>query len=274
MSDVNVVRGCGSRKKGGYYLEAETNPNGTLNLITYCFGSHIDAPPASPAENLIAEIPSRGLWLGDLAASFLTGEWIFEKNPYSPPLRHTAVYEEFQQRFHCPIALGDKVSKEYYSCASFINEVREHGPSRKIPEHIAKKIARHLPLPIIFFFDLPLFSSKQQRDAALQVANIDLAGYDTDALWNLPEYGISVEYPNDGVLHFMSNLIYRLEEDVIRGFIREEGIQTAVMPGCICWLNQVRYMLDDGEDSSITQEKLSPFGIEVVDLDVYQDDHD
>ena len=58
----NPVRGCGRKKRGGFYLEAGLSPFGTLNAVTYCLGSGVEA-----GENLILDISARGVWLGDLA---------------------------------------------------------------------------------------------------------------------------------------------------------------------------------------------------------------
>ncbi len=267
MSDIHISRGCGSRQKGGFYLESKTDSGGTLNLLTYCFGSHVDSGQVVPASNLLADIPARGVWLGDLAGSFLRGEWCFLKDAFVPATGDTVVYEEFQTRFISPVALGDKVSKQYYSCASFIEEAKEHGPSRKIPEAIAKQVVQYLPLPIVFFFDLPLFRSEEQRDALLAACGIEPNGLEFEPLWNNLDYGISVEYANTGQDHFMSHLAGCLDADEAKDFIQAESVQTAVMPGCICWLNQARYMLNEGEDLDTVQGNLWQHGIEVVDLD-------
>ncbi len=273
MSSINVERGCGRRKKGGFYLEAKTAPGGTLNAVTYCFGSHVDGSSSIPANNLIADIPARGVWLGHFPASFLTGEWMPTNNSFTPSPEHTAVYEGLKTRFISPYCLGDKVSKQFYSCASFIKEAQAHGPSRKIPQDIAKLVSKILPIPILFFFDLPLFHSDAQRDALLVLCGIKTEGLEYEALWKNSAYGISIDYPNSGESHYMTHLTGYLQSDKARTFLNSEGIQTAVMPGCICWLNQVRYMLSDDDDPNEKALEMMQYGIEVVDLETHEDEY-
>lgn len=272
MSNIHVERGCGRRKKGGFYLEAKTSSGGQLNLLTYCFGTHLDTQSTIPASNLIADIPPRGVWFGHLPAAFLTGEWLPIGNPFSLQNEHSVIYEELKRCFLSPYCLGDKVSKKYYSCASFIQEALEYGPSRKIPPTMAKQITAYLPIPILFFFDLPIFHSEAQRDSLLIQCGLSPEAFEMNALWHDPNYGISVDYPNAGDFHFMTKLIDYLGSEEGKAFIRAEGIQTAVMPGCICWLNQVRYMLTDEDDQEDKAQEMMQYGIEVVDLASHVDE--
>lgn len=271
MSDINVDRGCGRRKKGGFYLETKMGKGGTLNAVTYCFGSHIDETGGAPANNLVADIPARGVWLGHFPASFLMGEWLPIGNAVTIGDGETAVYEQLKHQLISPYCIGDKVSKSYYSCASFISEAVEHGPSRKIPKTIAQKVGALLPIPILFFFDLPLFHSATQRDAMLEICGIEIDGLEFNALWHNPDYGLSIDFSNSGQSHYMTQLIGQLDAPEAKAFMVAEGIQTAVFPGCICWLNQVRYILTDEDEPEEMAREMMQYGIEIVNLKTHKD---
>lgn len=239
----NPVRGCGRKKRGGFYLEAGMSPLGTLNAVTYCVGSGMET-----GENLIIDISARGVWLGDLAASFISGQFININDPWTTPADQTDWYAQMLGKVGRPV-LFDHVGKAHYSPASFVNELLEYGPSRRVPGPVAEQIAGMTPIAILFCHDdMPLFTSEAQRDKLLSLLDTgDLTGQQLVPTWHRPDWGLGIEC-DDGRDHYLVDVIQAMDGDTaVQAFLSD--VPRTRQPFAISWITHVSYVAQEAEES-------------------------
>lgn len=247
----NPVRGCGRKKRGGFYLEAGLSPFGTLNAVTYCLGSGVEA-----GENLILDISARGVWLGDLAASFVSGQFININDLWTPPEDQADWYAQMLGRVGKPV-LFDHVGKAHYSPASFVNELLAYGPSRRVPGPVAEQIAGMTPIAILFCHDnMPLFSSEAQRDELLSLLDTgDLTDQQLAPTWRRPDWGLGIEC-DDGRDHYLVNVIQAMDDDTaVQAFLKD--VPRTRQPFAVSWITHVSYVAQTEEESGEARDEVT-----------------
>lgn len=135
----NPERGCGRLKEGGFYARGDTSPNGMLNAWTWCLGEH-----CTGGLNLTISVPARQMQVINLPAT------LHSRRMRTEALENGVLTPDSPLRRLPPLALLDHIGSEFYTPWSFYAECSMHGPSRRIPEHMARTIAAHTPIPIVF----------------------------------------------------------------------------------------------------------------------------
>lgn len=247
----NPARGCGRKKRGGFYLEAGMSPLGTLNAVTYCLGSGVET-----GENLIINISARGVWLGDLAASFISGQFINIHDLWTAPDGQAEWYAQMLAKVGQPV-LFDHVGKAHYSPASFVNELLAYGPSRRVPGPVAEQIAGMTPIAILFCHDdMPLFTSEVQRDELLSLLNTgDLTGQQLAPTWRRPDWGLGIEC-DDGRDHYLVDVIQAMDGDTaVQAFLSD--VPRTRQPFAISWITHVSYVAQEAEEKDAALDDLT-----------------
>ena len=279
---ANPVRGCGTKKKGGYYLESETSREGELRLWTWILGSG-----TADGENCFLSIPPRQMTVGNLPASLLLGEYISPEASIWDGVHlageltaNMKVYNDLKGRCG-ELSLMDHVGSSFYSPWSFAFEVMKYGPSRRVPPAIAKIVACKLPVPIVFAHsDMPLFEHLESRDNALTAAKATASSFNWGDVqfkptWMDDGWGLFVKHKNYGNLHYMSLL---LEAMSLSGEVENEAgmvqLQEIVaeqncyeQPFGASWVTKVTYCLQDDDDLAVVGLEMGSRGIDVLDLD-------
>lgn len=247
----NPVRGCGRKKRGGFYLEAGLSPLGTLNAVTYCLGSGVEV-----GENLILDISARGVWLGDLAASFISGQFININDLWTPPPNQADGYAQMLGKVGKPV-LFDHVGKAHYSPASFVNELQAYGPSRRVPSQVAEQIAGITPLAILFCHEeMPLFSSEAQRNKLLSLRGTgDLTAQQLAPTWRRPDWGLGIAC-DDGRDHYLVDVIQAMDDDMaVQTCLKD--VPRARQPFAISWITHVSYVAQKEEETGETYDDVT-----------------
>lgn len=247
----NPERGCGRKKRGGFYLEAGLSPFGTLNAVTYCLGSGVET-----GENLVVDISARGVWLGDLAASFISGQFVNANDLWTAPEGQADWYAEMLAKVGKPV-LFDHVGKAHYSPNSFVNELQEYGPIRRVPGAVAEQIASLIPIAILFCHDdMPLFTSEVQRDELLSLLNTDdLTDWQLAPTWRHPDWGLGIAC-DDGRDHYLVDVIEAMDEDTaVPTFLK--AIPKARQPFAMSWITHVSYVAQKEEESGEAYDEVT-----------------
>ncbi|MCP4358507.1 MAG: hypothetical protein GY796_10870 [Chloroflexi bacterium] len=247
----NPARGCGRKKRGGFYLEAGLSPFGTLNAVTYCLGSSVET-----GENLIVDISSRGVWLGDLAASFISGQFININDQWAAPEDQANWHAQMLAKVGQPV-IFDHVGKAHYSPASFVNELLEYGPSRRVPGAVAEQIAGMTPIAILFCHDeMPLFTGEAQRDTLLSMLDTgNLTGQQLSPTWRRPDWGLGIEC-DDGRDHYLFEVIQAMDKDTaVSTFMKD--IPKARQPFAISWITHVSYVAQKAEETGTARNEMT-----------------
>lgn len=241
--DPNPSRGCGRKKRGGFYLEAGLSPFGRLSVATYCLGSGVET-----SENLVVDISARGVWLGDLAASFVSGHFVNIHDSWTVPEEAADWYNQMVHKVGKPV-LFDHVGKAHYSPASFIKELLVYGPSRRVPGPIAEQIANLTPIAIAFCHDdMPLFTSEGQRDELLYIlAETEWTPPQLAPTWRRSAWGLGVEH-DDGRDHYLTTVIQAMADDpTAQTFLQD--VPKARQTFVISWITHVSYVAQKEEET-------------------------
>jgi len=256
---VPRARGCGMPVKSGTYLASDGSSGGSIKTATWLLDWCLtDAPSAQ----FTVQVPPRAMMQIDPLASVLTRSLV------PPGTMEPTVTDDLAQvgvlgRF----GLADHVGESNYTPWSFFQELREQGPSRRVPHAVAAELAKHLPCTIIFFMPLPIIGTRQEVDNWLTFGN--RAGIETVAgqrndnhnfrlapTWEHPRWtiltrlwdgGPRLETPYYGEDHFEIAVIAAAD---FAGSERNAVAQTWVeMPFAVSVITKARYILRDGEDA-------------------------
>lgn len=240
---ANPERGCGTKKEGGCYGESgDRSPNGTL-LENWCLGSHIEEQ-----ENFYVEVPPRGVWLFNPAASLISGNLVSDLDPHM-----AGAYDASDAgviRKVGGVGLIDHVGAAHYTPRSFAAEAFEHGISRRLPPSTAREIARLCPLPIFFVARLPIFpddisaisawASMPHEDEEAPTFNMTPSW--RDSRWSLRRQRDDYA-PYRGRDHYIAQLMEAgaLEGDALRSLPVQQMVFFAG------WITRVTYILRPDE---------------------------
>lgn len=150
----NPNRGCGTLKAGGTYVRADADGGPSqLEVWSWLLGSGREGQL-----NYHWKAAPRGVELINLPASIYFNEVITDD---------TELPDDAADNIKAlpRMALLDHVGATFYSPHSFAEETKLYGPSRRIPEPIAKIIAPFVPIPIIFVHSqIPIVDSGRLTD--------------------------------------------------------------------------------------------------------------
>lgn len=282
MTELNYYpdppRGCG-RKRPGFYLEGMMGSGGTLSAWTWLLGTHTD-----DGINCLTDVPARSIVVGNLPASLVVGERIPSDMPLSHVLADDAArrrYDEFAAAMP-KAAIFDYVGKKYYTPWEFGEETALYGPSRRVPESVARSVAflaASGPVPIVFCYDMPIVAI-EERDAIMDLAFSGIYQYG-ESRWTQPTWlqpGFSLYSRDaarkDGWEHWLVGLLY-LEHLYNAGGVTDERLEIArrlfgaaprfQTPFGVSWINRVSHARPPGDDSN--DEALWRSGIDTIVLD-------
>lgn len=263
----NPERGCGTMKEGGFYGRGDFSGAGTLNAWTWALGEHALHPGA---KNYTVTVPARQMGVCNLPATLLTGQLITGASGLAPLDMPDSIK-------NLPIgALIDHIGADHYTPWEFAQEVRALGPSRRIPENIAKAIAKHTPLPIVFTHShMPLVPSEADVMGPL----CDWAGVTMDDYFGptpfMEGWGLRAG-DKKGDNHWITAVLRAMHNAGIKGenTLLKSGLDNDVTGGMlmaeqiigISWIIRCVYIAPEGE----TDERLSEIeaaGIEPVRLE-------
>jgi len=270
---ANPARGCGTKKRGGYYAESEMEAGGILNMWTWLLGDGLEG-----GENCLLSIPPRRAIYGNLAASLALGEFI----PLDAPTDFNGLegfYEALKGRTSS-VALFDHVGSKFYTSWAFATEAKQYGPSRRIMPAMAEELAKYVPLPIVFTHSqMPLFRDEVERAEAVyfieELMGVNGADLSMEAIWFNQEWGIYSG--NDaGDSHYMTyilSLMWRLKkwtdkQDDLYQEARKffNGLNYAEQPFGVSWITRVGYVPKNDADETDVADDLTAKGINLIDL--------
>ena len=268
---MNPVRGCGTKKRGGCYLEAESSPGGTLRRLAFVLSEH-----TMGGTNVFVDAPSRSMVLIDPAATLLSGTVVFAGVGYSPGSQaEEQKYERLLRQIGSEFALLDHVGRAHYSPWQFVDEVWQKGPSRKVSQDFLLKVAPILPLPVFFTHpDMPVF---QAMTPELMREAVDLMARALNApetrmtftsrpTWFDPKWGLTTDSAGDGSDHCLLPILQALDvlaELRASGSHDEEELEI-LYPNLIeherfemflgaTWFTRGSYVLEDEGDPGIDE---------------------
>lgn len=284
MSDTiyhpNPERGCGTKKPGGFYLEAgfaDRSSGGILNAWTWMLGEGVEG-----GVNCAITIPPRRMVMGNAAATLTVGEFISADMPTSGIETVSGMREVYGSLITQvgDLALFDHVGSVHYSAYGFVREVETYGPSRRVPPLIAEEIVKQLPMMIVFTHSrAPLFRDEAQRDTAVAlVCEFDGWTRTEDlyfgANWLREEWGVFASQQNgsDHYLIPILSMLDRIEKrkglglhEVLRkaeAFFADVPFVEQVIGAS--WITRVGYVPDGTEDPTATA--VTRKGIQIIDL--------
>lgn len=255
---ANPPRGCGRLKEGGFYARGDVGSGGTLRSWSWVLGEHVIG-----GFNYAISAPPRSMQLVHFPATLVSGKLMTDPVDLS----------EFPHLRNLPsVALLDHVGSAFYTPFSFYKECAAHGPSRRIPEDIAKVIAKHCPLPILFTHDWLPIADKVIVEPLLQWAgaNPEYKVYDPtpfDADW-----GITVRETYNGRDHWAISLMQKMDEvgkgkqrhlsKIMSAELLNDTLIAEQVYG-VSWITRCVYIAKDG-DTDETLEAMFSLGIEPV----------
>jgi hypothetical protein len=266
---ANPRRGCGTMKEGGFYGRGDISPNGTLNAWTWALGSHLLG-----ALNYAVTVPARQMGVCNLPATLYTGRLVNGASGLAP----LDLPESIKA---LPIgAVIDHIGSAHYTPWQFAQEVRALGPSRRIPENVAKVIAKHTPIPIVFTHShMPLVPDDEKIAGPLK----DWANVPDDAFYGptpfMEGWGLN-HGDKKGEEHWIIPILRALDllgvtgensllKSGLGGDVTAQLLMTEQIIG-ISWITRCVYIAPEGE----TDERLSEIeaaGIEPVRLEEAED---
>lgn len=234
--DVSAAeRGCGKLKKGGLYLGASMSASGSLLTLV----------PLLPAAEF--EVAPRKMIL--MSTAELAGQMaLYDYTIPSIPIPHSQV-------------LVSHVGKRFYTPFSFMQELKDRGPSRRISPQDLPDISA-FPIPIIFTHDEAQILNKDGgmpkwlMDSAAVPGILDYvqSWKDFHYTWDTPGFGWDIEADTIMMLHHPMFHIYKhlvelKEQRKYTRFLREH--QVYLEPGIFCgsWITHAFWVpTDDGAD--------------------------
>lgn len=177
---TNPQRGCGTKKDNSCYAEGlGFSSDGALWNFVWALGDGLKI-------NLPIKAAAKGMTFFNPAATLAAEELVYADHEFKPQTDIIAERYERLKRATPTIGLLDHVGKSYYSVDSFVSEVREYGPSRKIPKRLARTIAKVQmkigPIPIFFTHsEIPIFRSVSEQGKIIDITDrcIDSVNWDS-----------------------------------------------------------------------------------------------
>lgn len=283
---ANPPRGCGTKKEGGFYLEGgAVSDTGTLHALTWVLADHYEGAP----HNNLCSIPPRRMLSGNPAATLLDGHFVPYGEPWSGEIwgdneSLSDLLTTLKRKGVSNVGLFDHVGRSFYSPWSFAKEVGEYGPSRRVPEQLAREIVSFLPMPIFFTHsDIPMFRDEAHMLEALDLlTDIEPSFQDypdlaTGPTWLQKDWGLYAKQYS-GHRHMMAWALghaaaHRMESpdtdqdrsiQELQELLDDTGTSEAVF--CASWVTRVTYVLRQDDPAEMV-EQMAKAGITSISLD-------
>jgi hypothetical protein len=261
---ANPVRGCGTLKKGGFYLQAEGGPGGTLNRTTWVLGTHVFNTGLWMQDNIFVDAPPRSMQYINPAATLVKGNVVDIDIKVKMSKSEGVLYENL---VHAVGTFGvlDHVGSAYYPTPfEFADEVWQYGPSRKVPETMIRWLSDNgmFPVPVFFAHSrMPMFSTISMRETIFKLAckNVghDPAGpdwqYGPTWLKARKGWGMTTESTDTGGNHYLIPILKSLSQfkeaatNMFTATGRDTGIYHQTM-FLASWFTRGAYVLKDEND--------------------------
>lgn len=258
----NPSRGCGSLKSGGTYARSDSSIGGQLANWAWTLGTGIEGE-----HNLYLDAPARQMGLIALSHSLLAGQVIETVKPLSET-------EPEALRRLPRISLIDHVGSQHYTPYEFVLEAKAYGVSRRIPQKIGAKIAKHTPIPIVFTHsDMPIVNQAVVSDlyqhAMSQVGSV-FSEHQFRPTYENPKWGIWAG-DFDGEDHWLVPVLHHLSK--AKGHLTTkvsanvaEQMMFAEQALGISWITSVVY-ITTGQETPSELDELYETGIEPVKIE-------
>lgn len=247
---ANPERGCGRLHAGGYYAQGIGSAYGSL-IDAWCLATCIQ----DEFNLFVTPVNKRQLELINLPATLEMGN---VRLPSDPTIELTRPALKGLPRY----ALLDHVGTKFYTPYQFAQEVFAHGPSRRIPEHVAAQIAPYTPMPIVFTHSqIPLLTIEGIASIAALTSTFDNISGDSLATarvcsWHDPKWGLYIGNHN-GSDHWSLPVLKYEADNLLLPFPHHEQIFF------ISWINRIVYIASENDDQDKI-ERLTKKGIEPV----------
>jgi len=267
----NPTRGCGKKKKGGFYLEAPLGPHGTLAPLTWVLGTHV--VDGRSGRNVLTQAAQRSMTMINPAATLLKGEVAMPELLSSLDISDGQLNDMLDCGVKPGIAdrlsgrvgeLGilDYVGSNNYTPWSFAMELLAYGPSRKVTKDFMRQIAPYLPLPVFFTMKgLPFFS----KEGELSLAWLDSIDADRghEATMSLPtwwhdDWGMGARHYN-GDDHMVVDILAAMANGLLLDFAPGEAVF------CASWFTQGTYCKLDGDDPGVDMVNVENLDLDALD---------
>lgn len=259
----NTARGCGGKRAGRVYGEADSGEDGFLRAWAWALDSmRADGAlfkATIPALGQVAINPRLSLYLGQVV-SFEQG-LLIERESGEALLNRLPPQVCALGKF----ALIDHVGAEHYrEVWDFVGEVYRLGPSRVVRKDLAKLASQYAPFPIFFTHEaVPMFTGTPQRDSFItEVLGREAQELRADPCWEYPDWGLTVE-DWDGGDHFGALAL----QHIGRERAGDELLQYPCSDNLIgaSWITKLTYYVDNFEDAKPADLQGLNIGVAVLD---------
>lgn len=255
----NFERGCGTLKKGGFYAQGKPRSNGMLANWTWLLGTGL-MTDACTGDQPIITCPPRQIMVFNLLGSLMTGQRLqdYPEDMVSWFNQHPGIPAK---------ALLDHAGSIHYpNPAEFAEEVMARGPSRKIPQSLARTLVKYTPLPIVFTHStIPMAEDAEQRTEIVNHLSRDTDWYETpkeiivSPTWVQPGFGFTVRdnrgWGND---HWQTILMQEVSADSYLEIL--QGTETIFG---VSWITEITYVAKDDDNPDFLSDLFAD-GIESV----------
>jgi hypothetical protein len=181
-----------------------------------------------------------------------------------------------------PLALIDHIGSQHYTPYSFYRECVVHGPSRRIPHNIARAIAKHTPIPIVFTHSWlpvahPAFVGDLLEWSGITPNHEGIAYI--RPTWDNPDWGIRAKDIYHGDDHWIISVLRQMDKNsngkekpltkIMPSILVENTLLAEQVYG-ISWINRVVYIASEEDTDEVLEDILSQ-GIEPVQIGQMQD---
>lgn len=258
---LNPQRGCGYKHRGYYIEGGPLVAGGGLEPVTLCTGDLLDG-----GEAILCRIPPRKSLQFFVWDTFRFGSVEYLGTDEMTPVGRKHI-DEIVRKGTKFVGIIDHVGSKHYSPISFIKELKELGPSRRVSRDMALLVRQLMeagvgPVPIFFSHSqVPLFKSVRAYHKALMMAQElfsivpdrklhTAAAYEREG-WGMNRRmwgGISEVHPAASYYLLELDAACRTTDERFtkaRDFLRKHVVYAEQL-FCCSWISQVSFATDDG----------------------------
>lgn len=268
MYKANPKRGCGTKKKGGFYLEGgELDEGGTLYTATYFFGTGL-LEDMDTVRGVNIHVPPRQMNIHNIPGTIANAQLEAATSKFVPvDTENWALYQHLKGGRVKRLGIIDHVGSSYYTPWTFSEETRMLGPSRRTTEDFAFTVAgliqRFGPIPVLFTHsEMPVFETEVDREDALTALMLEPSRKMLQATWFWGDFGM-YNGMNPGITHYMRHVLRAMNNGETF-----DNVTTIEQPFVASWYTRVTYTLpEDGKVSDKIQQMYDAGLINVLNLD-------
>jgi hypothetical protein len=268
MYKANPKRGCGTKKKGGFYLEGgELDEGGTLWTATYFFGSGLLVDMDS-IRGVNIQVPPRQMNIHNIPGTIANAQLEPATSKFVPvDTANWTVYQNLKGKRVKRLGIIDHVGSSYYTPWTFSEETRMLGPSRRTTEEFAFTVAaliqRYGPIPVLFTHsEIPVFETAVDREDALTTLMMEPSRKMLEPTWLWEDFGMYAGM-DPGNTHYMRHILRAMDSGETF-----DNVMTIEQPFVASWYTRVTYTLpEDGRINDKIQNMYDAGLINIIDLD-------